>query len=83
MDIKYLIFWDLQGNFNFIASCSNVWDPHMIFWGPLKGLGFSISALCSTLGSGCLLSITSVVLGDHPMTVAYTLRPFAATRLHP
>jgi hypothetical protein len=35
------------------TSCSNVWDPHMMFWAPPKDLGhFSSSALCSTLGSG-------------------------------
>ena len=62
--------WGLQGNFNFAASCSNVWDPHMIFWAPPKGLDhISSSALCSTLGSGWLHSIAAAVLGDHPMVL--------------
>ena len=44
----------LQGNFNFKAFCSYVWDPYMIFWAPPKGLShICSSALCSsTLGSG-------------------------------
>ena len=45
--------WGLQGNFSFTASRSNVWNPHMLFWSPAKGLGhFSSSALCRSLGSG-------------------------------
>ena len=65
-----LTSWGLQSNFNFTASCSNVWDPHMIFWVSPKGLGhFSTSALCSTLGSACLHSTAAAVLGGHLMVL--------------
>lgn len=47
-----LTSWVPQVNFSFTASCSNVWDPHMIFCvSPKSWCHFSSSALCSTLSS--------------------------------
>ena len=55
-----LIFWVLQGNFKFMAFCSNNWDPQMILWALHMGLSpFWSSGLYSTLRSG------ADVLGGH------------------
>ena len=69
--LKSLTFLGIQGNFNFTATCSNVWDPYKIFWASQNGLShFSSPALCSTLGSGRLHSIAAAILGDHPIVLA-------------
>jgi hypothetical protein len=38
MTLASLTSWGLQVNFSFTASCSSVWDLHMIFWAPPKDL---------------------------------------------
>jgi hypothetical protein len=51
--LSFLTSLGLQGNFNFMAFCSNGWKPHMIFCAPYKGLGnVSISAPYGTLCAG-------------------------------
>jgi hypothetical protein len=66
--------WGLQVNFNFTASFSSVWNPHMIFWAPPKGLHyFSSSALCSTLGSDWFHSNAAAILGGDPMVRTFLI----------
>lgn len=70
MGLASWISWGLQGYFSVAASCSNVWDLHVIFWASQKDLGhFSISALCSTVGSGWLHSTAAALLCGHSMVL--------------
>ena len=60
----------LQINFDFLAFCSNVCDPHVIIWIYLKGLcHFSSSALSSTLGSSWLCSTAAGLLWGNPIVL--------------
>jgi hypothetical protein len=71
-----LISWGLQGNLNFTVSCSNIYDPHMIFWAPpgfSKGFWLTSPALplYSTISSDWLQSTAAAaVLRSHPMVLA-------------
>jgi hypothetical protein len=38
MALTSLTSWGIQSNFNFTASCTSTWNPHMIFWALRKGL---------------------------------------------
>ncbi|XP_021008409.1 cyclin-D-binding Myb-like transcription factor 1 [Mus caroli] len=65
-----LTSWDLRGNFNFLPSCSYVWDQHIISWVSPKALGhLSISLLCSNLGSSELHYTVAAVLHGYTMFV--------------
>jgi hypothetical protein len=68
MPLASLTSWGTQGNFNLTASCSNVWDPHMIFCAPPKG-HFSSFALCSILALVDCTPLLLLVLGQ-PMVLA-------------
>ena len=77
-----LTSWGLQGHFNFTASYFHVWDPHMIFWNPLKVLGhLPSSALSSILGSTWFHSTDASVLGGHPMVLASPIHNISSSAL--